>query len=135
MRVVPCVPLVTATGLSRSSGKSRCSMEAKNAFMSTCRMARGQGSDMGSARYGDTVYSYSLGESLSNPQENTVLLATARSSGLMTAIGKSRSQKGNPMRILYIAALAAGLVCLSTAQADTPPKAQSEEHTSELQSL
>jgi hypothetical protein len=42
MRVVPAAPFVTPIGLPRSSGKSRCSTDAKNAFMSMCRTARGQ---------------------------------------------------------------------------------------------
>ncbi len=42
MMQVPCRPLVIATGRPRHSGRSRCSMEAKKAFMSTSTMARGQ---------------------------------------------------------------------------------------------
>src|SRR3990172_6331431 len=43
MMQVPCSPLVTATGRPRHSGRSRCSMAAKKAFMSTRMMARDQG--------------------------------------------------------------------------------------------
>ena len=39
---VPWRPLVIATGRPRHSGQSRCSMEAKKAFMSIRMMARGQ---------------------------------------------------------------------------------------------
>ena len=39
---VPCLPLVMAIGRPRHSGRSRCSIEAKKAFMSTSAMALGQ---------------------------------------------------------------------------------------------
>lgn len=39
---VPWLPLVIATGRPRHSGRSRCSMDAKKAFMSTSTIARGQ---------------------------------------------------------------------------------------------
>ena len=42
MMQVPVLPLVTPMGLPRYSGLSSCSMEAKNAFMSTKAMKRGQ---------------------------------------------------------------------------------------------
>ena len=64
MMEAPLGPLVTATGRPRSSGKSRCSMDAKNAFMSTRMMARGQGvgelEDMGATFWIYTVFIYSI---------------------------------------------------------------------------
>src|SRR5690348_1701175 len=56
----PWGPLVTATGLPRNSGKSRCSMDAKNAFMSTWRMARDQGSTMAAGFRDQILYIHTV---------------------------------------------------------------------------